>query len=198
MLIRALPRATTRSSARRSSPTTASGSIRAIRCSTAIVGADGLKTGHTEEAGYGLTASAVRDGRRLVLVVAGLESAGPARARGRASARVRLSRVQELRAVRGRPDGRAGQRLARRQTAPCRWCRSATWWSDADLRGRAARSRSRWSMTARSRRRSRAARRSPSSRSRRPASSRAAAAGRRRGGPRGRPARPDDRARSAI
>ncbi|MGB0683260.1 MAG: D-alanyl-D-alanine carboxypeptidase family protein [Magnetovibrionaceae bacterium] len=37
-------------------------------------GADGLKTGHTNEAGYGLTASAVRDGRRLVLVVNGLES----------------------------------------------------------------------------------------------------------------------------
>ena len=38
------------------------------------VGADGLKTGHTEEAGYGLTASAVRNGRRLVLVVNGLNS----------------------------------------------------------------------------------------------------------------------------
>jgi serine-type D-Ala-D-Ala carboxypeptidase (penicillin-binding protein 5/6) len=37
------------------------------------IGADGLKTGHTEEAGYGLTASAVRDGRRLVMVIAGLE-----------------------------------------------------------------------------------------------------------------------------
>ncbi|MEM7222362.1 MAG: D-alanyl-D-alanine carboxypeptidase family protein [Pseudomonadota bacterium] len=38
------------------------------------VGADGLKTGHTEEAGYGLTASAVQGDRRLVLVVNGLES----------------------------------------------------------------------------------------------------------------------------
>ena len=38
------------------------------------LGADGLKTGHTEEAGYGLTASAERDGRRLVLVINGLES----------------------------------------------------------------------------------------------------------------------------
>jgi D-alanyl-D-alanine carboxypeptidase (penicillin-binding protein 5/6) len=38
------------------------------------VGADGLKTGHTEEAGYGLTASAVQDDRRLILVVTGLES----------------------------------------------------------------------------------------------------------------------------
>jgi serine-type D-Ala-D-Ala carboxypeptidase (penicillin-binding protein 5/6) len=38
-------------------------------------GADGLKTGHTRAAGYGLTASAARDGRRLILVVNGLESA---------------------------------------------------------------------------------------------------------------------------
>src|SRR5690625_1670582 len=38
------------------------------------IGADGLKTGHTQEAGYGLTASAVQDGRRLILVVTGLES----------------------------------------------------------------------------------------------------------------------------
>jgi len=37
-------------------------------------GADGLKTGHTEESGYGLAASAERDGRRLVLVVSGLTS----------------------------------------------------------------------------------------------------------------------------
>jgi D-alanyl-D-alanine carboxypeptidase (penicillin-binding protein 5/6) len=40
------------------------------------VGADGLKTGYTDAAGYGLTASAVRDGRRLILVVAGLETPG--------------------------------------------------------------------------------------------------------------------------
>ncbi|MCP5373557.1 MAG: D-alanyl-D-alanine carboxypeptidase [Hyphomicrobiales bacterium] len=38
------------------------------------MGADGLKTGHTENAGYGLTASVKRNDRRLVLVVNGLES----------------------------------------------------------------------------------------------------------------------------
>ena len=38
------------------------------------IGSDGLKTGHTEKAGYGLAASAVRDGRRLILVVNGLPS----------------------------------------------------------------------------------------------------------------------------
>lgn len=39
------------------------------------IGADGLKTGHTQEAGYGLTASAVQGNRRLILVVNGLPSA---------------------------------------------------------------------------------------------------------------------------
>ena len=38
------------------------------------IGADGLKTGHTETAGYGLTASAIREGRRIVLVINGLGS----------------------------------------------------------------------------------------------------------------------------
>jgi len=38
------------------------------------LGADGLKTGHTEESGYGLTASAIRNGRRLIMVLNGLPS----------------------------------------------------------------------------------------------------------------------------
>jgi len=37
-------------------------------------GADGMKTGYTKEAGYGLVGSAVRDGRRLIMVIAGLKS----------------------------------------------------------------------------------------------------------------------------
>jgi serine-type D-Ala-D-Ala carboxypeptidase (penicillin-binding protein 5/6) len=37
-----------------------------------IDGADGLKTGYTEEAGYGLVGSAARHGRRVVAVAAGL------------------------------------------------------------------------------------------------------------------------------
>lgn len=40
----------------------------------AIDGADGLKTGHTNEAGYGFTGSAEQNGRRLVMVVAGMPS----------------------------------------------------------------------------------------------------------------------------
>ena len=38
------------------------------------IGADGLKTGHTQEAGYGLVGSAVQGGRRVIFVVAGLDS----------------------------------------------------------------------------------------------------------------------------
>lgn len=40
----------------------------------ANIGADGLKTGHTSESGYGLVASAEQNGRRLILVINGLDS----------------------------------------------------------------------------------------------------------------------------
>lgn len=38
------------------------------------IGADGLKTGYTEESGYGLVGSAVREGQRLILVINGAKS----------------------------------------------------------------------------------------------------------------------------
>jgi serine-type D-Ala-D-Ala carboxypeptidase (penicillin-binding protein 5/6) len=38
------------------------------------IGADGLKTGFTEESGYGLVGSAVRDGQRLIMVINGTKS----------------------------------------------------------------------------------------------------------------------------
>ena len=41
-----------------------------------VAGSDGLKTGHTEEAGYGFTGSAEQKGRRLISVLAGLDSYG--------------------------------------------------------------------------------------------------------------------------
>lgn len=49
------------------------------------MGVDGIKTGHTEDGGYGLMASGVRNGRRLILVVNGLDSS-----RSRASEGARL------------------------------------------------------------------------------------------------------------
>src|SRR5665647_2258814 len=42
---------------------------------TSMDGADGLKTGFTKEAGYGLVGSAVQNGLRLVVVVNGLKTA---------------------------------------------------------------------------------------------------------------------------
>jgi D-alanyl-D-alanine carboxypeptidase (penicillin-binding protein 5/6) len=39
-----------------------------------VPGADGLKTGHTDEAGYGFTGSAEQNGRRLIEVLAGMSS----------------------------------------------------------------------------------------------------------------------------
>lgn len=40
------------------------------------IGADGLKTGHTTEAGYGLVGSAVQGNRRIVFVISGLPDDG--------------------------------------------------------------------------------------------------------------------------
>lgn len=49
------------------------------------IGADGLKTGHTEEAGYGLVGSAVQDGRRVIFALSGL---GSEKARAEESERI--------------------------------------------------------------------------------------------------------------
>lgn len=38
------------------------------------IGADGMKTGHAEEAGYGLIGTGVRDGRRVIMVLNGMPS----------------------------------------------------------------------------------------------------------------------------
>ncbi|MFA8443870.1 D-alanyl-D-alanine carboxypeptidase family protein [Yoonia sp.] len=38
------------------------------------IGADGLKTGHTEEAGFGLVGSAKQDDRRVIFVITGLDT----------------------------------------------------------------------------------------------------------------------------
>lgn len=43
---------------------------------TSFNGADGLKTGYTKEGGYGVVASAMQSGTRLIAVVNGLETAG--------------------------------------------------------------------------------------------------------------------------
>ena len=53
-----------------------------------VDGADGLKTGHTQESGYGLVGSAVQNGERRIVVVNGLSSD-----RERATESARLLRV---------------------------------------------------------------------------------------------------------
>ncbi len=50
---------------------------------TMSIGADGMKTGFTEEGGYGLVGSAVQNGQRLILVINGLESAAERANEGR-------------------------------------------------------------------------------------------------------------------
>jgi D-alanyl-D-alanine carboxypeptidase (penicillin-binding protein 5/6) len=47
-----------------------------------VCGVDGMKTGYTVGSGYGLVATAKRDDRRIITVMAGLESAGQRRAEG--------------------------------------------------------------------------------------------------------------------
>jgi D-alanyl-D-alanine carboxypeptidase (penicillin-binding protein 5/6) len=47
------------------------------------IGADGLKTGYTKEAGYGLVGSAVHNGLRLIVVVTGLKTANERAGEGR-------------------------------------------------------------------------------------------------------------------
>jgi D-alanyl-D-alanine carboxypeptidase (penicillin-binding protein 5/6) len=61
-----------------------------------VAGADGLKTGHTEEAGFGLTGTARRGDRRVILVVNGLPSM---RARAEESERLMEWSFREFEAV---------------------------------------------------------------------------------------------------
>src|SRR5262245_46738062 len=60
-------------------------------------GADGVKTGHTDDAGYGLTASEIRDGRRVIMVLIGLPGL---RAAELWSGRLRAGPYREVRVFR--------------------------------------------------------------------------------------------------
>ncbi len=70
------------------------------------IGADGLKTGHTSEAGYGLVGSARQGNRRVIFVISGLDSA---RARAEVSEAIvnwSFRQFSEIRLL------RQGQRIA--------------------------------------------------------------------------------------
>ncbi len=90
-----------------------------------VEGADGLKTGFTNEAGYGFVGSAERDGRRLIMVLGGAEIERPAQAGGTRFHGMGLCLL-------GRPDdlcqgsaGRHGRRAGRRIAACARGGRAA-------------------------------------------------------------------------
>ena len=73
------------------------------------LGADGIKTGHTEEAGYGLVGSAVRNGRRVIFVLSGMQSL---KERGQESERVLDWAYREFADYHHRQSGRADRRGA--------------------------------------------------------------------------------------
>lgn len=77
-----------------------------------VAGADGLKTGHTAEAGYGFTGSAERGGRRIVMVVAGIADPGGYARRGEESVRFM---EWGFNAWQTRPLFRQGQRVGEAQ-----------------------------------------------------------------------------------
>ena len=84
------------------------------------IGADGLKTGFTKEAGYGLVGSAVQNGLRLIVVVNGLKSEKERADEAQEAAGMGLPQFPVQPAVRRGPGDRAGQGLRRRQRAACR------------------------------------------------------------------------------
>ena len=92
-----------------------------------VPGADGLKTGHTDEAGYGFTGSAEQNGRRLIEVVAGLAELECPRQRIRRADRMGLQRVAGQAAVRRPAPRSAPPRSSSAAPARFRWSRRATW-----------------------------------------------------------------------
>ena len=78
----------------------------------AMNGADGLKTGYTKEAGYGLVGSAVQNELRLIVAVTGVQHSQGTRRRSKESARM------------GFPEFRAAHDLCRR---PDDWDREGLW-----------------------------------------------------------------------
>ena len=95
-----------------------------------LPGADGLKTGHTDAAGYGITISAKRGDQRLILVLNGLRYPQyhndyfPNIKRAEEAGRVMDMAFREFRSypvLHGQPGGRQRRRW---RTAPSRPCRS--------------------------------------------------------------------------
>lgn len=86
-----------------------------------FLGADGLKTGHTEESGYGLVASAERDGERRIVVFNGMDSIS---ARGNEAERLMRAAFTEFEVFElvraGQPFVEADVALGAAETVPLR------------------------------------------------------------------------------
>ena len=91
-----------------------------------VNGADGLKTGFTKEAGYGLVGSAVQDGVRLIVVVNGDKSAKERADEAQETAGNGLSRFRGANSVRRRAESSATPRSMAAPAAPCRCRRRAS------------------------------------------------------------------------
>ena len=85
------------------------------------IGADGLKTGFTKEAGYGLVGSAVQNGLRLIVVVNGCKTAKERADEAKQAARMGLPqlRVADRCSPRARRSARPRSMAARKGTCRC-------------------------------------------------------------------------------
>ena len=90
--------------------------------------ADGLKTGHTEAGGYGLVASTLRNGRRVILVLNGMASMHERVRGGRAADGLGVRQFRGRDAVHRRRRDRAARRSGSARRRRCRWSAGATWW----------------------------------------------------------------------
>jgi D-alanyl-D-alanine carboxypeptidase (penicillin-binding protein 5/6) len=85
----------------------------------AVDGADGLKTGHTDDSGFGLVGSAIQHGHRRIIVFNGLRSMADRRQAGIAMMRAAFEQYATTRlARRGQQLGEARVYLGSRATAP--------------------------------------------------------------------------------
>ena len=80
-----------------------------------VPGVDGMKTGFTDGSGYGLVATAKRDDRRVITVMAGLQSAGQRRTEGERLLEYGFREFQEYRLFTPACPGGRGRRVAGRR-----------------------------------------------------------------------------------
>ncbi len=90
------------------------------------IGADGLKTGHTSEAGYGLVGSTVQGGRRLVFVISGLSSEAERAEESERIVNWAFRQFVQKTVVKAGHSGGRGRGVHGPSSAAWGWCRRAT------------------------------------------------------------------------